>query len=197
MKDEKTLCISTEELKDVFDLDKGFWRCNINLINSLSYTYIPRCSVESDYSFKQIIPYALVFNSAGEILYYQRCGSEKRLSGLCSAGIGGHVNDKDYGNSLYEKIIAGLKREMKEELGVNVSDNQLHFLGMINEELTDVGHCHIGMVFKIILEDCSLMDFENEIGHPNWEYPSMLDLSNFELWSALAIKLDLVSKRPV
>jgi predicted NUDIX family phosphoesterase len=131
----------------------------------------------------------LVFDGEGKVLHYQRCGSEKRLSGLYSAGIGGHVNDADAGTSVYDIVVSGLKREMREELGIKITEAQLQFLGMINEEHSDVGHCHIGVVFKVMLENEQLC-FEKEIGSPQWQYPHMLDLSCFELWSALAIKLE-------
>lgn len=188
MKNENVLCIPTHMLRSSFELDEEFWVCNIEALNSLPYTYVPRPKAEKDNSYKQVIPYVLVFDSESKVLHYQRCGSEKRLSGLYSAGIGGHVNDKDAGSSLFDNVVTGLKREMFEELGVDIAETQLQFLGMINEEHTNVGHCHIGVVFKVILENEQLC-YEREIGHPQWQYPYMLDLSRFELWSALAIKL--------
>jgi predicted NUDIX family phosphoesterase len=189
MKNENVLCIPTHVLRTGFELDKEFWLCSIGELNSLSYTYLPRSQAEKDNSYKQVIPYVLVFDGEGKVLHYQRCGSEKRLSGLYSAGIGGHLNDEDAGTSVYDIIVSGLKREMREELGIEITDTQLQFLGMINEEHTDVGHCHIGVVFKVMLGNKQLC-FESEIGNPEWQYPHMLDLSCFELWSALAIKLE-------
>lgn len=189
MKDENVLCIATHTLRKCFGLDEEFWVCGVDVLNTLSHTYIPRSQAETDNSYKQVIPYVLVFDEEGKVLYYQRCGSEKRLSGLYSAGIGGHVNDKDTGYSIFDTVVTGLKREMFEELGIEIKETQLQFLGMINEERTEVGHCHIGVVFKVLLENEQLC-FEREIGHPDWQYSHMLDLSRFELWSALAIKLE-------
>lgn len=197
MRDENVLCIPTGLLRGQFGLIEECWICSIDTLNALSQTYVPRSQAENDYSHKQVIPYVLVFDGEGKVLHYQRCGSEKRLSGLYSAGIGGHVNDADEGTSVYDIIVSGLKREMREELGIEITDTQLQFLGMINEEHTDVGHCHIGVVFKVIVENEQLC-FESEIGHPEWQYPHMLDLSCFELWSALAIKLEQeVSSSPL
>ena len=189
MRDENVLCISTKLLKEQFGLIEEYWACNYDALDSFPYSYVPRHQAETNASYKQIIPYVLVFDGDAKVLHYQRCGSEKRLSGLFSAGIGGHVNDQDSGVSVYEKIVAGLKREMKEELGLEVVEQQLQFLGMINEEKTEVGHCHLGVVFKVVLEDEQL-SFESEISRPLWTESSKLDLSCFELWSALAIKLE-------
>lgn len=188
MKKENVLCISIDTLKKAFYLELEYWACQCDAIDSLPYSYIPRYEAEDNFLYKQIIPYALVFNKQNELLHYQRCGSEKRLSGVWSVGIGGHVNDKDEGASLYEKIVSGLKRELKEELGKEITDNQLHLLGMINEDLTAVGHSHIGVVFKITMEDKQMV-FDSELGNPLWRKSNELDLSQFELWSSLAIKL--------
>lgn len=188
MKNENVLCTPINTLKKNFDLNRDYWVCNNNTIDLLSYEYIPRNEAEDDCTYKQIIPYALVFNSEGKLLYYRRCGSENRLSGLLSAGIGGHVNDKDGGTTLYGKIVSGLIREIKEELGQEINHNQLCLLGMINEDLTNVGHCHIGVVFKITSNEDQMI-FENGLGNPLWGNTTELDLSCFELWSSLAIKL--------
>ena len=128
MKNENILCIPTHMLRASFELDEESWVCTIDELNSLPYTYVPRPQAEKDNSYKQVIPYVLVFDSESKVLHYQRCGSEKRLSGLYSAGIGGHVNDKDTGSSIFDIVVTGLKREMFEELGVDIAETQLQFL---------------------------------------------------------------------
>lgn len=188
MKDEKVLCISLCELKAHFDMRKQSWQSNVEQIDSLEYTFIDRQKAESDFDHKQIIPYALIFNQKGEVLHYKRCGSEKRLSGLYSAGIGGHLNDLDKGDSLYGRIVNGLKREVCEEIGVEVTESQVTMLGMINEDVTKVGLCHLGIVFRIDIDD-SALTFESEVGEPKWRTPDGLNLNEFELWSGLALGL--------
>lgn len=188
MKDEKVLCVSLSELKSHFDLNKMSWVCDVETLNSLSFSYIERQRAECDFSQKQIIPYVLVFNSKGELLHYRRCGSEKRLSGLYSAGIGGHLNENDEGGTMYERILSGLKREVLEEIGVSLSDNQIKIKGMINEDETNVGLCHIGIVFRIDVNESELV-YEQELGSPEWKLQRDLDMSKFELWSKLAIGL--------
>ena len=183
------LCIPTNIIKEKFNINDNFLKCSKESLNSLPYTFLPRQEAENDFSYKQVIPYVLVFNAEGEILFYQRCGSEKRLTGLFSAGIGGHVNDDDENKTVYDTILSGVRREIKEELGLDITNERLQLLGMINEEQTNVGHCHIGVVFKLTIENEGIT-FEQEIGNPRWEYPNKLDLSRFEIWSSLAIELD-------
>lgn len=188
MKNENVLRIALDKLNASFDMSKESWPCTENEIDALPYGYEARPVAEQDFTHKQVIPYALVFNASGELLHYQRCGSEKRLAGIFSAGIGGHLNDADLGETLFGKIRNGLRREMQEEIGIALADGQMQLVGMINEDRSEVGRCHIGVVFKCVLSDGQL-NFESEIGHPQWRKPEELDLSKFELWSALAIGL--------
>jgi hypothetical protein len=58
--------------------------------------WMPRSAAECDPSFKQLIPYVVVKRSdTGTIACYRRRGSEDRLHGLWSVGIGGHVDEGD------------------------------------------------------------------------------------------------------
>ena len=78
-----------------------------------------------------------------------------------------------------------MKRECFEELGTEVKDFSL--IGIINEEQTDVGHSHIGIVFVTrISHDLPASD-ELMV----WKFVSHDQLSsyNFELWSSLALRV--------
>lgn len=165
--------IIADELKH-WDGDNHLFRC--------------RRDIENDFSLKQIIPYVLVFNENDEILIYQRHGTEERLHNLWSLGIGGHVNSEDGNASDFTAtLIYGMKRECKEELGVEINDFSL--LGIINEEKTEVGHAHIGIVFKTKVS--SHLPASDEL--KNWRFTNTDRLSNlkFELWSSLAMRLIL------
>ena len=188
MKNENIICVPTSEIRQRFDLTKTSWKIAIEEINTLPYQFLPRPEAETDFSQKQLIPYAIVQNPQGEVLCYQRAGSENRLLGIWSAGIGGHVNDGDKGASVFDTLCNGLVREFGEEICITPAVEQMTLAGMINEEETEVGHCHIGVVFRIILEEMPT-DFDREISHPVWMAPSEMDFTKFELWSGLAIKL--------
>lgn len=188
MKDENVLCVPTEQMRLAFDLSLGSWQISIEELNRLPQCFEKRALLEQDYSYKQLIAYALVFDDQGQVLTYQRCGSEKRLKGIWSAGIGGHVTDEDRQITPYNTLLQGLKREFSEEIGVQLQDGDVELLGMINEEETEVGHCHTGVVFRVNVAS-EQMRFDSEIGLPQWENPEELDLEKFELWSTLAIRL--------
>lgn len=181
-------------MKTFFDMSKEYWgMTSTNIINDMKYSFIRREIAETNFDQKQLIPYALIFNSQGEILSYQRCGSEKRLLGIHSIGFGGHINDQDKESSLFETLTNGLKRELWEEIGIDVSPNQMELIGMINEERSEVGHCHTGIVFQITLPINTKCHFNTEIGIPSWISSNEIDRYRFELWSHLALQLIAIS----
>lgn len=188
MKEEYVMCVSLEDIRRSYDLTRQSWMIDVKVLNALDYSFLFRPDVENDFSQKQLIPYAIVVNGNGEVLCYQRAGSEERLSGIWSAGIGGHVNDNDKGGTVLATLENGLIREFKEEIGISLTPGKMSVLGMINEEETEVGHCHTGIVFRIDA-DSDEMAFDSEISNPTWIKPTDIDYSKFELWSALAIKL--------
>lgn len=188
MKDENVLCVPTEQMRLAFDLSLGSWQISMEELNRLPQCFEKRALLEQDYTYKQLIAYALVFDDQGQVLTYQRCGSEKRLKGIWSAGIGGHVTDEDRQITPYNTLLQGLKREFSEEIGLELQDGDVELLGMINEEETEVGHCHTGVVFRVNVAS-EQMRFDKEIGLPQWKNPQELDLEKFELWSGLALRL--------
>lgn len=188
MKDENVLCVPTEQMRLAFDLSLGSWQISMEELNRLPQCFEKRALLEQDYTYKQLIAYALVFDAQGQVLTYQRCGSEKRLKGIWSAGIGGHVTDEDRQLTPYDTLLQGLKREFSEEIGLELQDGDVELLGMINEEETEVGHCHTGVVFRVNVAS-EQMRFDKEIGLPQWKNPEELDLEKFELWSTLSIRL--------
>lgn len=188
MKNENIVCVKTSEMKNHFDMKKTSWHVSIDEINALPHLFVQRKSAEVDFSLKQIIPYAVFVDVNNNILAYKRAGSEKRLSDKWSVGIGGHVNDKDKGSTLFSTLLSGLLREVKEEVGIELTADDFSLIGMINEEETEVGHCHTGVVFKVSVKNIDFV-FDNEISHPTWMKVEEVDTRKFELWSALALEM--------
>ena len=109
----------------------------------------PRRELESDPSWKQPIPYAVALYRpegipAGDVqlFWMDRLagGSDKRLHGRASFGVGGHISQSDGG------IRAALAREWAEEVATPTLP---HFtpLGLLNDDGDDVGRVHLGVVF--------------------------------------------------
>lgn len=188
MKNESVLYVSRGDLSARFDLQKQTFLATMDQLNALPFSYALRTELECDPTRKQLIPYALLFDADGRILSYSRNGSEERLRRKRSVGFGGHVNDKDEGNSLFEILCSGLLRELNEEVGLQISAKSLNLLGVINEEVSTVGLSHTGVVFKVELS-AKDFSFDREIQNPHWGECGGVKEEGFELWSVLALKL--------
>lgn len=158
-----------------------------NAISGIEADWIERADAENDSSFKQFIPYAVAYYK-GKIGCYKRSGDEKRLHDLYSIGAGGHIDREDDKGSIIDTLESGLARELSEEF-VDFSNDKadIEFVGVINEDNTPVGAVHLGMVFKIDLNEEinpgeELSDFE-------WVDREILESLNLEHWSKLALKL--------
>src|SRR5215471_11475203 len=117
--------------------------------------FIPRSQAESDPTFKQIIPYALiVFKNS--VLHYVRGkkAGEQRLVAKGSIGIGGHMaEDADrflWHSTDEETYRAGVEREVAEEISIN-TDFEDCVVALLNDDSTEVGRVHLGVVhvFKV------------------------------------------------
>ncbi|MEJ5243836.1 MAG: hypothetical protein WHT64_09810 [Desulfomicrobiaceae bacterium] len=151
--------------------------------------WVPRTEAEGDPSWKQWIPYAILQDSAGRIAAYPRHGSESRLHGLWSIGVGGHVNPQDARRPFCWKttLIAGLLREIQEEFPA-AGHGDSHFCGLVHESRTAVGAVHIGAVFLHHVDICDAAPAA-ELAGLQWLPPQELRSLPLELWSALALDL--------
>jgi len=107
--------------------------------------FAPRPAVEEDPSRKQIIPYAVVARD-GEVFCFRRSrgGGERRLHGLRSIGVGGHVNPCDGG----DVVANALRRELGEELWLPPRW-EARIVGLMNDDATAVGSVHLGVVVVV------------------------------------------------
>ncbi len=194
---EKILCIRRKLLpekwvgkKNIVKLEENIF---YNVCRKTGFQWKDRNAAETDPSFKQIIPYIVLQTKKEQrTAVYNRHGTEKRLHDLWSCGIGGHINPEDHlnGRDSFRKILfAGMKRELDEEL-IQKPKNQLPFFaGIINEEITEVGSVHMGVVFRLITETPDQFVPGDELKDFHWEKTSNLESMNMELWSHLALEL--------
>jgi predicted NUDIX family phosphoesterase len=101
----------------------------------------PRAEMEADPTYKQIIPYLILRDGPRWFLMHRtRAGGDSRLHDHWSLGVGGHLNPGD------RDIAGGLAREWREEL-IAAFEPSYRLVGLLNDDETDVGRVHLGVVF--------------------------------------------------
>jgi predicted NUDIX family phosphoesterase len=152
-------------------------------------SYRPRREVETDPSFKQLIPY-VVLRSAGELFHYTRgkSGTEERLRALRSVGLGGHITQED-GPAAADPYRAGMLRELNEEVEIQSPWTE-KLLGFIYDGRTAVGEVHIGIVHSLELEDPLVWPREAAINEAGFALLANLlrHRDEFETWSQFVLE---------
>lgn len=157
-------------------------------LDAKNIRFLSREDCETNPDYKQIIPYAIV-SHGGKIACYLRSGSETRLHDKYSVGVGGHVEMQDYVPfDLKTTVKNALYRELCEEFAdFDSGIESLHFLGVINEEITEVGHTHLGFVYLIHSKE--KFNPNKELKNLQWLTPDDVKSKDLELWSKLALEL--------
>jgi predicted NUDIX family phosphoesterase len=152
-------------------------------------SYRPRAQVETDPSFKQLIPY-VVLRCGGELFHYTRGsqGTEARLRALRSVGLGGHITSADAGTAA-DPYRAGMLRELAEEVEIQGPWTEQPF-GFIYDGRTPVGQVHIGIVHLIDLEEPHVWPREAAIDDAGFAPLAGLwrKRDEFETWSQFVLE---------
>jgi predicted NUDIX family phosphoesterase len=111
--------------------------------------FLERNLAETDYQFKQVIPYVVVRHQDQCLLIWRTSQqTEARLHNLYSLGIGGHVNNTDIPTANSNLILTGMRREFAEEIAID-GEESCELVGIINDDSTDVSRVHMGFVFMM------------------------------------------------
>jgi len=115
--------------------------------------FLPRPEAEINPAYKQIIPYAVIAFE-DKMAYYVRGkkAGEQRLVAKGSIGIGGHMNETDESLFALDEAAyrAGVEREVNEEIKID-SPFEDRIVALLNDDTTEVGRVHLGIVhvFKL------------------------------------------------
>lgn len=158
-------------------------------------SFRPRPAMETDSSFKQLIPYVIFRhedeNGLVSIYQYSRGGGsgEQRLVAKKSVGIGGHISQEDSLSKDADPYHDGMARELSEEVIIE-TPHQIRLVGLINDDDTEVGRVHLGIVHICDVEEPNVRSNEEEIqGNGFQPLNDLLDnLDGFETWSAICLK---------
>ena len=186
----KTCCVLVKDLPENIVKVTSCFKIAFNFIEESKIKWIERKDAETDYNYKQIIPYVIIQKSDGKIACYQRHGSEKRLAGLYSCGFGGHIEESDIGKNFYETLQKGMIRELSEEISnFNTKFIDLNYLGIINEVESNVGLVHLGCVYLAKCDEAFIPQESDETKGLEWKTFDELQQLETELWTKLALKL--------
>jgi len=114
--------------------------------------FMPRPEAEKNPDFKQLIPYVIICHDQKVLSYVRgKRAGEKRLTGLRSIGIGGHINPIDVNTSLfntdfYQTVYRpAVEREIEEEIAID-SNHTDQIVALLNDDSNEVGSVHLGVV---------------------------------------------------
>lgn len=147
--------------------------------------FLERRIAETSPRYKQIIPYVLIRHD-GSYLLLQRTAAqtEERLHHKLSVGIGGHINPDT------PELIEGLHKELDEEVDIE-GDYDLTFVGILNDDTTEVGRVHLGAVYVLDSHTGEVTVRETEKMTGRWATVEELTAAReqMESWSQIALDL--------
>lgn len=157
-------------------------------------SFRPRRDVERDPEFKQLIPYVVIAHLDGDggwTVYHYTRGvgqGESRLRQKRSVGIGGHISrcDAEEGGDVFYRA---LLREVEEEVAIGCPFES-ECVGLINDDLTDVGRVHLGIVYRFRVRSKAVSPRERDVIGHGFALPGELvkNWSEFETWSQLVLE---------
>lgn len=193
---EKVLVVPTELFHKIghfqgfsSDVDKYL----PTLLDPVNISFRERSEMEQDPSFKQLIPYVIFTHRNDQdestIFHYQRGTGqgEARLHKKRSVGIGGHISSTDENaESTYQD---GMQRELDEEVVVS-SDYKMRCVGMINDDETEVGRVHLGVVHICELDQPKVKSNETDIIDSGFVTVDRVlgQLDQYESWSQICVE---------
>ena len=163
---EQVMVVKREDLAEhiggrEFQLIQGRTDEIFSIIESKHF-FIDRPLAETSPQFKQIIPYVVIRHD-GSYFLLQRTPkqTEARLHHKLSLGIGGHINPDT------PDVLDGLHKELEEEVHV-AGDYDLTFVGILNDDTTEVGSVHLGAVYVLDAHDANVTVRETEKMTGRW-----------------------------
>lgn len=201
---ERVLVVPTERFHRLghfqgFSNDVG--RYLEELLSPDHTSYRARHEVEQDPSYKQLIPYVIFRHGdpdGGVHLFQYTRGKgqgEGRLHSKKSIGIGGHISADDLATgqrrrqgravSAYQQ---GMRRELAEEVAIETPYAE-HCAGLINDDETEVGKVHLGVVHIFDVEQPHVRPREADIIEAGFRPLDEIRAagSGFESWSQICL----------
>ena len=106
-----------------------------------------------------------------------------------SIGVGGHISTDDAAINDASPYEQGMKRELDEEIIIE-TEFKNRFVGMINDDETDVGRVHLGVVHIFDVTEPNIRPREEEITEAHFSPVDELrdHLERMESWSRICFE---------
>lgn len=119
------------------------------------------------------------------LLQRKKTQSEQRLHNKFSIGVGGHINPSEPAPGV-DVIREGLTREIDEELFIGPGYRE-RLVGLINDDTTEVGRVHLGVLFEIESVSADVRVRETHKMEGAWALIDHLDQTyeDLETWSQI------------
>ncbi|MDR0327841.1 MAG: phosphoesterase [Planctomycetaceae bacterium] len=164
------------------------------LLDAKNVQFRLRSEVETDPGFKQLIPYMIFCHtdSSGNIRIFQyvrgKGMGESRLHQKRSIGIGGHISDADIDQHSGDVYRDGMLRELHEEVVLHTTFTET-CVGLINDDSTEVGRVHLGIVHRLDVAEPKVISNEPDLIESG--FMPLAELRNcreqMEPWSSISL----------
>ena len=114
---------------------------------------------------------------------------EGRLHRKRSVGIGGHISAIDAGeHAIGNPYQEGMRRELEEEVAID-TPYTARCVGLINDDETEVGSVHLGVVHLFDVAQPAVRPRESEIIECGFRPVEAIlaDMTGFETWSQICM----------
>jgi len=164
------------------------------LLDANNIQFLPRSKAEIDPSFKQLIPYMIFCHtdSSGKVSIFQyvrgKGMGESRLHQKRSIGIGGHIAKEDQGQHSNDIYREGMLRELREEIVLQTAFTE-QCVGLINDDSTEVGSVHLGIVHRFDVSEPNVVSNEPDLIESGFMPLDELrkHRGQMETWSAITL----------
>jgi predicted NUDIX family phosphoesterase/thymidylate kinase len=166
--DEEVLCLPRKSVEGQIRLSESKlvtpnWKVVSKLINGRGI-YVARSIAETSDLLLQVVPVCIIRNG-DRFLTNMRYEPGESLHDAFGNWAGGHVRkqDLDHVRSKWESVLAGLRRELHEELSLEDLP-PLAPIGIVHSSEDKRAARHIGIVFQAIFSDpANIAAFDNKI----------------------------------
>ena len=163
------------------------------LLDSMNNHFMARNLAEHDQTYKQLIPYVVLRHHDSVFAYVRgKKSSESRLVAMRSIGVGGHIEPIDHNlfSSDRDMYLEAARREVSEEVKLD-SPYHENIVALINDDATDVGKVHLGIMHIWDLAEPKVTKREGLITQSGFVPVDKLkaNLDELETWSQIALQV--------